>query len=247
MPGAFSPLRSHLTIPAPVPTSRWPFTVLTCLLALAGTVLVADRFVRASNTAATPRWSAETRAVSLSLAGRTFQVPANYIADAAQRQGGQLTRLDIAARLPSLAGFDAAHAPLFRSETDLVRLWLEETATPAAGAGQARSDRSNLANEADFRPGVYPVAGGLFARAFTASSAYASEEIVYDATGLRGKRTTPYAARCEKWNVSEATCLRRVPLAKGLTLTYRFPREKLANWEQLDRSVVQLVQGFIKP
>ncbi|WP_321338030.1 hypothetical protein [Breoghania sp.] len=245
-PSAFSPLRPHLTIPAPTPTSRWPFTVLTCLLALAGAVLVADRFVLAPDTAPAPRWTAETRAINLSLAGRTFQIPANYIADAAQRQGGTRKRIDLAARLPSLAGFDTTHAPLFRSDSDLLRVWLEETPSPAASAGTARPARTDMREGADFRPGVYPVAGGLFARAFTASSAYASEEIVYDATGLRGKRTTPYAARCQKWNVSEATCLRRVPLAKGLTMTYRFPREKLANWEQMDRSVTQLVQGFMK-
>ncbi len=244
-PGAFSSLRTPLAIPDPVPVSRWPFTVLTCLLALAGAALVADRIMIAPDMLPGPRWTAQTHAVGLSVAGQVLQVPANYIANAAQREGGARKRLDLAARLPGLAGFDETHAPLFRNETDLVRIWLEETPTSEqvpTGTGQDR-----LREEEDFRAGIYPVAGGLFARAFTASSPYASEEIVYDATGLRGKRTTPYAARCQKWNVSQATCLRRTPLGAGLTMTYRFPRDRLADWDRLDSSVSQLVQGFMKP
>ncbi|MDJ0931975.1 hypothetical protein [Breoghania sp.] len=114
----------------------------------------------------------------------------------------------------------------------------ETDTRPLAGA-QSSGDDDLL------RPEIYPVAGGLFARAFKTSSPYANEEIVYEATSLRSGSQMPFAARCQKWNAPEATCLRHMPLGSGLTMTYCFPRTRLADWGRLDRSLTLLISGFI--
>ncbi|PTW61653.1 hypothetical protein C8N35_102368 [Breoghania corrubedonensis] len=239
--------RTPLVIPDEIPVSRWKLPALTVLLALAGAAMIADRVATLSHVPPTPpRWTAETRPVHLSLAGHRLRVPANMVADADQRAGGEQERLDLTLRWPTLSGYDESSAALFyEGDKSLIRIWLEEGSSTVTNAGNAALAGESEGNGDALRAEIYPVAGGLFARAFTTSSAFASEEIVYEATALRTGSQTPFAARCQKWNVAEATCLRRVPLVPGLTLTYRFPRARLADWGRLDRSVMQLAKGFL--
>lgn len=234
--------RTPLVVPEAVPVARWPLAVLTLLLAVSAAALATNRFTRDTDTVVAPvRWTADTRPVSVSIADRPFSIPANLIADGRQRSGGAQGRIDLVVRWPSLAGYDASHAALFDDGArGLIRIWLEEGR--AAGAGSADPAGADAA----LRPEIYPVAGGLFARAFAANSDYASEEIVYEASALRTRTSAPpFAARCQKWNAQEATCLRRVPLAPGLTMTYRFPRARLADWGRLEHAVTGLVTGFM--
>ena len=173
-----------MVIPDPIPVSRWQLPVLTILLAIAGTAMIADRFVaRTTVPPQPPRWTAETTPVRISLAGHALSVPANLIGDVDQRDGGARTRLDLTLRWPTLAGYDEASAPLFKADDkSLVRIWMEEGSTAVTNAGNAALAREGtLASETEqgddvLRPEIYPVAGGLFARAFAASSKFSSEE-----------------------------------------------------------------------
>lgn len=55
-------------------------------------------------------------------------------------------------------------------------------------------------------------------------------------------RGAGFVARCTRQEFSDqATCTRKVALADGLFLTYRFTRQNLANWGRLDRKVIELV------
>lgn len=253
--------RMPLVIPDPVPVSRWQLPTLIALLSIAGIAMIAHRVVTLGEIPTPPRWTTQTAPVALSLAGHDMSVPANMISNFDQRSGGVQERLDLTVRWPTLAGYDSTSAALFeKGDRSLIRIWMEKGSTAvtnagnaalgdagrqAAGAADGRQTDAGLAGDETLRPEIYPVAGGLVARAFAPSSAHASEEIVYEAASLRSADETPYAARCQKWDIREATCLRRIPVAHGLTLTYRFPRERLADWGRLDRSVTDLAKGFL--
>lgn len=235
--------RLPLVIPDSCKVNRWPLMALTGALALSCLALIAERAVsRLHDAPPPPRWTAATNEIDFEAGGQALRIPANLVADASQRAGGTQARIDLVARWPGLTGYNPADAAIFKeNEISLVHVWLTDGAPASAVDAMPAAD-----GEALFSPEIYPVAGGLFARAFSSDSAYAGEEIVYEATAIRPGDPTPFAARCERAGMPEATCLRRVALTRDLTMTYRFPRANLADWGRLDRALKTWVTGFLR-
>lgn len=238
--------RIPLVIPDPLDIPRWPMLVLTAALLAAGAALAAEtaRTHFAAETAA-PRFTDEVRPVVITVGAEELAVPANMIADAGQRRGGSQERLDLTLHWPTLDGYNASNASLFaRNDARLLQAWIAPgpgVFDPASGTAQTATRSGELDG---LMEEIRPVAGGLFARAFAATSPYAGEEIAYEAAAIADGGLPRFAARCEISKEEAATCLRRVALAGGLTLTYRFPRALLTEWGRLDRRVVGLVEGL---
>ena len=85
------------------------------------------------------------------------------------------------------------------------------------------------------KPGV-PGPAGTLVYGFTEQSAYTNEVLV---VGERAGRE-PYVARCLSEPSAEeslAPCQRDIHIGDSLSLSYRFPKELLANWRDLDAAI----------
>lgn len=82
--------------------------------------------------------------------------------------------------------------------------------------------------------------GGLRILTLSAKGSATSDLIVYDPSERNG-----FIARCTRKSGSgNAICHRAIALASGLELRYRFDQSLLADWQELDRSIVQKISGF---
>ena len=82
---------------------------------------------------------------------------------------------------------------------------------------------------------------GLKAYAFRADSGYHSQELFYGMT-----ETGAVALICDKADDSTPSpnCLRDLPLADGLALSYRFKRAHLKQWREIDKGARTLIAAF---
>jgi hypothetical protein len=80
---------------------------------------------------------------------------------------------------------------------------------------------------------------------FSEKSGYLNE--VLAVAGRPGK--DPFVARCLSGPTAEeslAPCERDIQVGDSLSLTYRFPREFLGNWQALDAAIVAKATDVLK-
>ena len=94
------------------------------------------------------------------------------------------------------------------------------------------------------QPGT-PGPGGTMIYGFSEKSGYLNE--VLAVAGRAGK--DPFVARCLSGPSAEeslAPCERDIQVGDSLSLTYRFPREFLGNWQALDAAIVAKATDVLK-
>lgn len=162
-------------------------------------------------------------------------------------------------RFPSSALIAAAAPqPVATPRLELRLVWRAETgpatglASPMAGSidivlAAARDPLDAAAQfERLYRPRLEgePIAGpgGLIGRALEG----AGGEIVYYLPGQPGR---PFYLRCARnaGDLAPATCYRRIDLAGGIRLEYRFGTALLAHWRAIEAEVTRLVAGSRRP
>ncbi|RVC58061.1 hypothetical protein EN759_34805, partial [Mesorhizobium sp. M00.F.Ca.ET.038.03.1.1] len=90
-----------------------------------------------------------------------------------------------------------------------------------------------------------PGPGGTTVYAFSEKSGYLNE--VLAVAERPGK--DPFVARCLSGPSAEeslAPCERDIQVGDDLSLTFRFPRELLANWPALDAAIAAKVASILK-
>ena len=247
------------SLPDPTGAKSWPLVALGCAMGIAAVVLLIDTTYMIFYPDARPAtWTADTRAIDTTIGGHRLLVPANMIRLREQRRGGVQLRLDIVLSWPSLQGYAESRAEAFQAASGrIIRASLEATRDTEL-ENPLLQDEPNT----QLRLGERPGPAGLSARPYAADSPFAGQEIVFE-TGphpsaasrgyLRGEwprennRPGRFVARCliASETKPEVSCIRRVEIASGLTLTYRFDRTYLSDWTRLDKMLRARIAIFL--
>ncbi|UCI24240.1 hypothetical protein [Mesorhizobium sp. B2-8-5] len=171
-----------------------------------------------------------------------ISVPANFIRFDQARRDGIASRLDLYLRYPEMDGYSAAARDDFNHATTrkIIFLSFEPRMMSRDMSGRFVPIYSALIE----KPGT-PGPGGTTVYAFTEKSGYLNE--VLAVAERPGK--DPFVARCLSGPSAEeslAPCERDIQVGDDLSLTYRFPRELLANWPALDTAIAAKVAGILK-
>ena len=171
-----------------------------------------------------------------------ISVPANFIRFDQARRDGIASRLDLYLRYPEMDGYSTAARDDFNHATTrkIIFLSFEPRMMSRDMSGRFAPIYSALIE----KPGT-PGPGGTTVYAFTEKSGYLNE--VLAVAERPGK--DPFVARCLSGPSAEeslAPCERDIQVGDDLSLTYRFPRELLANWPALDAAIAAKVASILK-
>ena len=170
-------------------------------------------------------------------------VPENMIRLDKARRDGVAARLDLYVRWPEMDGYSTAARDIFNNTTGvprLVFLGFEQPMMSRDMSGRLEPIYDALI----VKPGT-PGPGGTVAYDFSPVSGYLNEQLVV----ARRPGRVPFVARCLSGASAEqslAPCERDVRVGDGLSLSYRFPRDLLADWHALDTSVRALARKLIR-
>ncbi|GAA0537360.1 hypothetical protein FHS83_003438 [Rhizomicrobium palustre] len=186
--------------------------------------------------------TARSEMVTLRLAGRTFYIPANYLLYAGTRQGGDRKDIAIFALLPNLTGWSNWDAEAFASnsaDSKVVYLTIK-----ADKLGLSEEQKLARVYKDYLEPGSgHPGPAGLTQYSFREDTGYRSEDL-YVGQGAKG----PIVMRCVKplREVPNPSCLRETVLFPGISLSYRFKRTHLGDWQEIAAKVDRLITSFEK-
>ena len=192
---------------------------------------------------------------SLALAGHTedatvreivignnvLAIPSNTIRFAEARVDGVTERLDLYLHWPDLDGYTTATRDAFNNaetEKRILFLTFEEAVMSRDMTGRLEPIYRQLIEQSGRELG-----NDLTAYGFTQASGYHDEELIV------GRGTSPFVARCLTGQAAKdslAPCERDIRLGEELSLSYRFPREMLAQSSELDQAVLKRAQSFLR-
>jgi len=187
--------------------------------------------------------TSRTDIVALRVHGLKLWIPANYLEYESSRQGGATKDVAMFALLPDMAGWSNWEAATFagNSPDSLIVYML------------IRDERLNL-TEADRLARIYiayvtdpkgkPGPFGLLQYTFRDDSGYRNEDLFVGDTP-----NGPVLLRCVRFSIDvpSPSCLRDMPIAHDVALSYRFKRAHLAKWREIGQAVGNLVMTFKKP
>ncbi|MDX8440062.1 hypothetical protein [Mesorhizobium australafricanum] len=187
-------------------------------------------------------YSDDTTVRRIVMGNNLISVPANFIRFDQARRDGIASRLDLYLRYPEMDGYSAAARDDFNHATTrkIVFLSFEPRMMSRDMSGRFAPIYSALIE----KPGT-PGPGGTTVYAFAEKSGYLNE--VLAVAERPGK--DPFVARCLSGPSAEeslAPCERDIQVGDDLSLTYRFPRELLANWPALDAAIAAKVATVLK-
>lgn len=177
------------------------------------------------------------------IGNNVITVPANMIRFERARRDGVAARLDLYLRYPQMDGYsESARDDFNRTGTgkNIIFLAFEEQMMSRDMSGRFAPIYRALITQPG-RPGP----GGTTVFDFAESSGYLNETLVVaeQAAGA------PFVARCLEESVAEqalAPCERDILVGERLSLTYRFPRQMLADWRALDAAIAKVAGGILK-
>jgi hypothetical protein len=224
--------------------SGWliPLGLALVILALCGVFLLYDLRPGAGlfrNVAPT----ANASVVRVSVRGIPFTVPGNYLDSRSSRRGGDLDVMTLSALLPDMRGYSAAEAGLFLSnaaDSPVVHLILR-------GDTDSLSTADRLARI--YMPYVTQPAGaaaefGLTRYTFRDGTGYDRNDLY---VGDSGKGQMLLLCERPAPDLPSPNCLAiDRPVARGVTLSYRFKLAQLSGWHDIAQGVDRLVGGFMK-
>lgn len=178
-------------------------------------------------------------AVSLTVGGVPFRIPANYLIYAAARKGGEHREVILFALLPNLSGWSNWDTEAFSSnapDSNVVYLTLRQDRAGLDESGKLHRVYLEYVQDRNGRPAPY----GLTRYTFRDDTGYRREDLFV------GAGSKPMVMRCvqQSREVPSPSCLREVLIAKNLILSYRFKRSHLAQWGEIAAKVDKLVNGF---
>jgi hypothetical protein len=170
-------------------------------------------------------------------------VPANFIRFEQARRDGVASRLDLYLRYPEMDGYSEAARDDFNhtgSSKDIVFLSFEPQMMSRDMSGRFAPIYSALI----VQPGTAGP-GNTTLYGFTEKSGYLNEIL---AVGKRAGKD-PFVARClvgPSGEESLAPCERDIQVGDSLSLTYRFPKEFLGDWQALDAAIAAETARILK-
>ncbi|CAN7619040.1 hypothetical protein LJR234_004863 [Mesorhizobium amorphae] len=177
------------------------------------------------------------------IGNNVIAVPANMIRFEQARRDGIASRLDLYLRYPEMDGYSAAARDDFNhtgSSRDIVFLSFEQQMMSRDMSGRFAPIYSALIAQ----PGTAGPGGTTLYR-FTEKSGYLNELLAV----AKRPGKDPFVARCLSGPTAEeslAPCERDIHVGDGLSLTYRFPREFLGDWQALDAAIAAQTAHALK-
>lgn len=168
--------------------------------------------------------------------------PENAIRFPEARRDGIADRLELYLHWPDMTGYSPETAADFNhadGSRQILFLTFEERTMSRDMSGRF----APIYNELIERPGK-PAENGVTLYQFSQKSGYLNEEMAV------ASRTedTPFVARCltgDSAAESLAPCARDIQIGDNLSLSYRFPRERLKDWPALEASIRAKVQTML--
>jgi len=208
------------------------FWVFALLALLSGVISVGGKWLGRSIALAGHTDDATLHEVVIG--NNVILAPSNMIRFDRQRRDGVASRLEIYLRWPELDGYSNAARDDFNHAKDsrnIVFLSFEERMMSRDMSGRLEPIYVPML----VRPGKAGP-GGTTLYAFEEKSGYLNEVLaVAPTTGGE-----PFVARClsgESAAESLAPCERDIHLGDNLSLSYRFPRDLLGDWKNLDAAI----------
>ncbi|MER8809098.1 hypothetical protein NKI12_23850 [Mesorhizobium australicum] len=179
----------------------------------------------------------------VAIGNNVITVPANFIRFEQARRDGVATRLDLYMRYPQMDGYSEASRDDFNhagTDRNIIFLSFEQEMMSRDMSGRFGPIYSALI----VQPGI-PGPGGTTVYGFNEKSGYLNEVLVV------GKRAgnDPFVARClsgPSAGESLAPCERDIHVGDDLSLTYRFQREFLGDWQTLDAAIMAKAGRILK-
>lgn len=178
--------------------------------------------------------------VSLKVHDLHLWIPANYLQYESARQGGTHKDLALFAILPDMGGWSNWEASTFTGNTPdspVVYLLVREE-----GLNLTEADRlSRIYMSYVTNPRGAPGPFGLTQYTFREDSGYRSEDLFVGQTP-----NGPIVLRCVRFSpdVPSPSCLRDLPIAHSVALSYRFKRQHLARWREIGDGIARLFVTF---
>ena len=221
--------------------SGWviPLGLLLVILALCGLFLL--WYLRPGPRVASGAPTDQATLVRVRVHGAPFAIPANYIASAPARSGSARDSLALLALFPGFHGYSDDDARLFSGnapDSPVIHLTLRgDIYKLDARQRLARVYSPYLANTRGH--------GGPFDLRqydFAADSGYGRSELF---AGSTASGLILFLCEKEVADLPSPNCLAvERPLARGISLSYRFKRAYLARWREIDGGVDALVARF---
>jgi len=177
------------------------------------------------------------------IGNNVLRIPANMIRSESQRRDGVQAHVNLYLHWPDMVGYSRDKAHDFNNldgSRNIVFVTLEEHIMSRDMSGRVEPIYSAVT----VKQGTTGPAGLTFF-GFKENSGYLDELL---ATAPRANNT-PYAARCltgEAQKRSLAPCERDIHVGEGLSLTYRFSTDFLADWRQLDAAMLALANTMLQ-
>lgn len=217
------------------------FMALLVMVILSAAILVGGRFF--GRTLALGGHSDSTKLAEIVIGNNVLHVPANALRLEEQRAGGEHSRVEIYLHWPDMNGYSRETADAFNhanGSSEIIFMTLERSIMSRDMSGRVGPIYSSVIAQ----PGI-PGPAGTTMFGFKEQSGYLDELLV---TAPRAA-SEPFAARClagEEANRSLAPCERDIHVGDNLSLTYRFPKELLAEWQKLDASVLAAATSYLQ-
>ena len=180
--------------------------------------------------------------VTLNVGGHAFHVPANYLEYESARQGGESHEAALFALLPDMTGWSNWEAQAFTdngADSPVVEMRMRQD-----NLNLSETDRLNRVFMGYvLNPRGMPGPYGLRQYVFRQDSGYHNEDLYAGETSkgllvMRCARLGP--------DVTSPNCMRDMPVARGVSLFYRFKRAHLAKWREIGEGVDNLLASFKK-
>lgn len=216
------------------------FFVFAALAAISVAISVSGRIV--GRSIAMAGHTDDKTMAQIVIGNNVIETPKNTIRFADARRNGIAQKLDLYFRWPDLAGYsDAARGDFNHAngKPNILFVSFSQRMTSRDMSGRFAPIYSSLTAATD-----ESAPAGLKTRVFTERSGYENETLYVAERPGRD----PYVVRClaADSGVSLAPCERDIQIGDDLTMSYRFPRELLAEWSALDAAMIKKARSILR-
>ncbi len=179
------------------------------------------------------------------IGSHVITAPANMIRYPSQRSVVSAKRLDLYLHWPSMQGYSEKLKKSFNATSennDIVFIKLERQFSESAMSARVKPIYQNF-----FIGQPYDYGYGLKAVKLDPIAGFIDEFLV-----IQKNNPNPYAARClDPAPTSQGTtttpyCIRDIHIANGISLTYRFHKTLLKDWQLIERTITARFETMIK-
>ena len=187
--------------------------------------------------------TSRTDIVALQVHDLKLWIPANYLQYESSRQGGAQREVALFALLPDMTGWSNWESSTFAgnpADSPVVYMQIRDERVNLTESDKLARIYMAYVTDPKGQPGLF----GLRQYSFRENAGYRNEDLFVGQTpsGL-------VVLRCVRFSpdVPSPSCLRDMPIARNVAMSYRFKRAHLAQWSEIGQSILSLVTTFKKP